>query len=193
MNWRKAAILILVALGLLLLTSFTLNALKPAWLKDLRASLPVHASRRYERRALSQIDEIIVHHTAGPINQTIDTIARYHVEPGNHICTEGCPGIAYHFMIDAGGTAYQVNDLEAVSFHASGHNTRSIGISMIGTFDELSPSSAQYATLIRLIRWLNKKLGRELSIHGHREFANKSCPGWAVDIDQIRADVYQTA
>lgn len=193
MNWRHVAIVGLVIIGLLLLTSFSRSALRPAWLKDLRPSLPVHPSRRYDRRQLSQIREIIVHHTAGPDTQTPEAIARYHVQPGNHICADGCPGIGYHFLIDSRGTAYQVNDLENVSYHVSGHNTTGIGISLIGTFDDAAPAQAQYQTLIRLIRWINRKLGRYLEIHGHREFSNKSCPGWMVDIDDIRADIHTTA
>ncbi len=101
MKWRELSIIVLVVIFLFLLTSFTV--LRPSWLKDLRHRLPVHTSRRYSRRQLAQIEEVIIHHSAGPVDQTPAEIAAYHASPGNHICADGCPGIAYHILIDQFG------------------------------------------------------------------------------------------
>lgn len=180
-----------VAIGLALLALIILltAAIRPrSWITDLRRRLPVHPDREYDRRRLEQIREVIIHHTAGPVSQTPEDIARYHSGP-NHICDQGCPGIAYHFMIDRAAKVYQVNDLETISFHVSGQNTVAVGICLIGNYDELEPTDQQLTAVVRLIRYLNRKLGKELSIAGHRDYANKSCPGLHVDVDAIRDKV----
>ena len=84
---------------------------------------------------------------------------------------------------------YQVNDLETISYHVSGQNTVSVGICLIGNYDELEPTPQQLKAVVKLIRHLNRKIGRRLDIAGHRDYANKSCPGWNVDVDAIRRKV----
>ncbi|MEZ4991895.1 MAG: peptidoglycan recognition family protein [Saprospiraceae bacterium] len=181
---RKVAIIIIVVALVIILMA----AAPKVWIMDLRSVLPVHPDRVYERRALSQIRQVIIHHTAGPVTQTPEDIARYHTG-ANHICSAGCPGIAYHYMIDREARVYQVNDLETISYHVSGQNTVSVGICLIGNYDELEPTPQQLAAVVKLIRMLKRKLGVKLEIAGHRDYANKSCPGWNVDVDQIRNKV----
>ncbi len=188
MKWRELSIIVLVVIFLFLLTSFTV--LSPSWLKDLRHRLPVHPTRRYSRRQLAQIEEVIIHHTLGPVDQTPAEIADYHASPGNHICADGCPGIAYHILIDQFGQAYQVNDLEAISYHVSGENTRTVGICLIGNYDNLLPSKEQYKTTGKVIKWINRRVGKNLAIGGHRDYSSKSCPGANVDVEFIRKTVY---
>ena len=147
------------------------------WLVDLRGQLPVHPDRKFSRRALSRIDTIVVHHTEGPVTQTAETIARYHSSPGNHICADGCPGISYHFLIDRSGIVYQVNDLETVSFHVSGANTRSVGISLIGNYNELVPTKTQLQRLKQTIRFVEQKVGKPLILSAHRDYKATDCPG----------------
>ena len=181
---RKWAIIaLIVALALVLM------AMRPiTWIKDLRKKIPHNPDEAYRRRKLNQIQQVIIHHTAGPVSQTPEDIARYHSGP-NHICDDGCPGIGYHYMIDRQANVYQVNDLETISYHVSGQNTTSVGICLIGNYDELEPSTQQLKAVARVIRYLNRKLGRKLAIAGHRDYASKSCPGWNVDINEITAKV----
>lgn len=159
-------------------------------IKNIVNKLPRHASRHYNTRSLSQIDTIIVHHTAGPATQTPADIARYHTQPGNHICDAGCPGIGYHYMIDRSGNAYQVNELKTISYHVTNANTRSVGVCLIGNYDNLSPTTAQLKTVESVIKEINRKVGKKLSIAGHRDFANKSCPGAHIDVNEISEKVY---
>lgn len=155
------------------------------WLVDLRGKLPVHPDRKFERRALSQIDTIVVHHTAGPTTQTPADIARYHSGPGNHICEEGCPGISYHFLLDRAGMVYQVNDLETVSFHVSGANTSSVGISLIGNYSEIQPTKTQLRRLKDTIRFVERQVGRKLNLTAHRDYKSTDCPGDNIILNQI--------
>ncbi|PHN06163.1 peptidoglycan recognition protein family protein [Flavilitoribacter nigricans] len=155
------------------------------WLIDLRTKLPVHPERKFSRRSLSQIDTIVVHHTAGPVTQTPADIARYHTGPGNHICAEGCPGISYHFLIDRAGLVYQVNDLEAVSFHVSGANTRSVGICLIGNYSQIEPTATQLRRLRQTIRLVERKAGRQLNLTAHRDYKATDCPGDNIVLHQV--------
>lgn len=185
MNVRRLAVILLF----IILFAVIVAASSPAGIRNITNQLPKHRDRKYQIRALNQIARVVIHHTAGPVSQTSEDIARYHVGP-NHICDEGCPGIAYHYMIDRNAAVYQVNHLETVSYHVSGYNTDSVGICLIGNYDQVEPTGAQINAVIRTIRSLNRKLGRNLEIAGHRDFANKSCPGDHVDVDAIRQKIY---
>lgn len=131
--------------------------------------LPVHPSFRYGTRDLSQVDQIIFHHTAG--SQGPKAIADYHVQ------TNGWPGIGYHFVIDAHGTIYQTNELSTLSYHCKGQNTRSIGIALIGNFELTEPSPQQYEAARQLVRDLRKQLPQIDSIAPHKQYRATACPG----------------
>ena len=185
--WRKIGLVGVVTLLLWMLTIAMRSA--PFWIRDLRSRLPRHPSRRYGKRTLDRIEQVIIHHSTGPITQTPLSIARYHVGP-NHISNEGIPGIAYHYIIDRQANVFQTQDLETISWHVSGQNTRSIGICFIGNYDELEPTDRQMLQLLKLIRYLNRRLGRPLEIAGHRDYANKSCPGDNMDVNWINAQIH---
>lgn len=185
MNVRRLVVILLF----IILFAVIVAASSPSGIKNITNQLPKHPGRKYQTRSLSQIVRVVIHHTAGPVTQTPEDIARYHTGP-NHICDEGCPGIAYHYMIDRNAAVYQVNSLETVSYHVSGQNTASVGICLIGNYDQIEPTEAQMNAVIRVIRSINRKLGRNLEIAGHRDFANKSCPGDHVDVDWIRQKIY---
>ncbi len=58
---------------------------------DIIDTLLKHESRRYRRRDLAAIDNIVIHHTASRATVSPQAIARFHVR------NKGWPGIAYHF------------------------------------------------------------------------------------------------
>lgn len=136
---------------------------------DLVNSLPRNPNERYATRSLSQIQQIVIHHSATNSGSAA-AYANYHVEH------RGWPGIGYHFVIDKDGTINQTNYLETVSYHVSGQNTRSIGICLTGNFDVQEPTASQINSLVRLIQHLSTQLGR-LPLKEHNDFAAKSCPG----------------
>lgn len=163
-------------------------------IRNITNRLPVHPSKRFNKRDLSDIDEIIIHHTATPSRTTkIKTIASYHVEPGNHICEEGCPGISYHFMINYKGEIYQVNDLETISYQCGGCNSTTVGVCLIGNFNTEIPSEKVLKSVARTIKHINKKVGRSLSISAHKDHKNTSCPGDNTNMGDILNLVYPLA
>jgi len=137
-----------------------------------------HASKQYAKRSVSAINKIIVHHS-GTTSGSAEAYARYHVQNLNW------PGIGYHFAIEKSGQIKQTNDLDTVSYHASGQNTGSVGIVMTGNFDIQKPTEAQEKSLAQLINHLRRTLGRNLPVHGHRDFSFKSCPGKNVDLKKF--------
>lgn len=183
MNWRTIAYIVALVALLLWLTSMA--GLRPWWLKDLREKLPVHGSLEYNRRSLEQITRVVIHHSGTSSDYTPEQIASYHVSAGNHICTTGCPGIAYHFLIANDGAGYQVNDLETVSYHVGDNNTASVGICLIGDYNILEPTTKQLSRVKQLIRYVEQKTGKKLEVVGHRDMRSTSCPGNNIDLAKL--------
>ena len=149
--------------------------------------LPKKPGAKYRSRDLSQVRQVVVHHTAGPDTQTPEQIAVYHTSP-NHICADGCPGIAYHFIITADSIVYQVNPLEAISYHVSGNNTSSIGVCFIGNYEVNEPTEAQINSFKWLMEHIYAELGRTVPIRKHSEFKATACPGQylAARLDELQ-------
>ena len=100
----------------------------------------------------------IVHHTAGTNNYTpaqsaaiVRGIEVYHVK-GN-----GWNDIGYNFLIDRYGTVYEGRGggitRNVIGAHSLGFNTGTVGISLIGNFDNATPPPAMQAALVRLLAW----------------------------------------
>ncbi len=139
---------------------------------DLVYDLPRHAERRYETRTLSQIQQIVIHHTGADPSIGIEAIA------GKHVHELGWPGIGYHFVIDAEGRIYQTNDLTTISFHARQANPTTVGIAFGGNFDEAVPTDAQLESGGRLCAYLLRELSLPIeNVRGHKAFVSTECPG----------------
>lgn len=93
---------------------------------------------------------------------------------------KGWNGIGYHYLIGLCGEVWQGRKIEIAGAHCTGHNQHSIGICYVGGLDKaLRPKDTrtplQTAALQQLIKELKFKYPN-VSVHGHREFANKACP-----------------
>ena len=143
--------------------------------------LPKHPSLRYERRSLSQISHVAVHHTAAPVALDPARIAETHIaaDPGRN--KEAWPGIGYHYFIHADGTIEQTNHLETICYHVYRHNNYTVGVVFAGSFmNGRIPTSAQLRAGAHLVAWLMQELHLPLArIWGHREFPENTtvCPG----------------
>lgn len=153
-----------------------------AQITDVTNSLPRHQTKRYKRRNPKGINTIVVHHSATSSGSP-QAFAKYHVE------SNGWPGIGYHYVIGKDGAVHLTNHETAISYHAAGVNTNSIGICLVGHFDQEKPTQAQISALVELCRDIKGRLGITRII-GHREVpAPKSCPGKNLDMDALRAEV----
>lgn len=176
------------------------TTVKPEFVvKDIINELPVHPERKWSTRTISKIEEVIVHQSA--MDATVEEIAKYHITPTsdrdgdgkverwerNHLSDKGAPAIAYHYAIDKDGTIYQCNELSSVTWHAKGHNTKAIGILVVGYFkgpDHESagePTALQQKGLVWLLNYIKKELPN-LKYIGHSEINEHkpACPGYTL-------------
>ena len=167
---KKHKKLLFFGLVLVLFVVFVAAAPKRVRIMDKTTQLMRSSTLKYAKRALSRINQIVVHHSAS-IGQRAEDYARYHVQ------SKGWPGIGYHFVIEVNGDIIQANPLTNVSYNVSGHNTRSIGICLSGDFTKQEPSSQQLKSLKNLIAHLRRQLPQQLEVFGHKDYGQTSCPG----------------
>lgn len=171
-------------LAVVVLTLFVAWLLRRLWRRnygivDMRGKLPMHPTRSFNRRSRGDIEQIVVHHSAGSESETVESVNNYHIGP-NHVCSTGCPGILYTLMVDRQGVLYLLHDLEVITFHVGGQNTKSLGICVLGNFEHEEPSAAQLQALQRGIEYVNRELKRKLPVTTHRTTCpscDTKCPG----------------
>ncbi len=141
-------------------------------IQDLVDALPKHATLKYNARPLSDIQTLVIHHSAVAPTVGPKRIAEYHVNSLNW------PGIGYHFLVGEDGIIYQGNRLETVSYHAAKVNPRGVGICFLGNFMTQVPPPAQLRAGAHLIAWLLQELKLDLEVvKGHQEYMQTACPG----------------
>ena len=159
-------------------------------IKDISNFLLKHPSKTYAFRDTSTIDSIIVHQTDTPDQ---GSFTPYHIA-NYHVNNNDWAGIGYHYLITDDGAIYQTNSDDLVSYHASGWNTRSIGVSITGdhtigadNYDIIDKK--KYNALVYLLAKLCNKYNLSVdNILGHHETGSpKSCPN--LNMDQLRSDV----
>lgn len=142
---------------------------------DLVDSLPKHAELKYSPRKRTQIERVVIHHSA-TVQKVISreaTIRHITAIARGHRAL-GWPGIGYHYVIGPGGLIYQTNRLETVSYHVGGHNTTSVGVCMLGDFTRSDPTENQLASARALVAWLG------WPVVPHKALNQTRCPGdWA--------------
>lgn len=130
---------------------------------------------------------IIVHHSLTKDSGTVSwgAIRKYHMG-------RGYIDIGYQFGIEL------VNDQIEIlagrmpdqwgAHTLGGYNTKSIGICLIGNFDEAPPPKEQMAKLVELTRYLMRAYGiSKVNVLGHREAdPSRTCPGKLFDMDAFR-------
>jgi len=136
---------------------------------------------------MRKINKIIIHCSATQEgrNITADTIDKWHKK-------RGWKGIGYHYVIGLNGMIEYGRMIDIPGAHVKGHNANSIGIVYIGGVESEKKNGKwiakdtrtpeQIATLLELLRLL-KKIHPEATIHGHNEFAAKSCPCFDVQAE----------
>jgi N-acetylmuramoyl-L-alanine amidase len=163
------------------------------------------AIRRDNPVIAKTLSTAIVHHTAGAEPATpaqsaaiVRGIYLYHVK-GN-----GWDDVGYNFLVDRFGQVFEGRyggiERNVVGAHSQGFNTGSVGISLIGNYEQRMPSAAARSAIIRLLSWRldvahidpvsntpfvsngNPKYRKGFplwlrNISGHRDTGYTSCPG----------------
>lgn len=175
---------------------------KTSRMVDIRITIPKHKTRKWTKRQQGTINRIVVH-TTDSNNQDPANTALYHVTPGpkNHLSTKGAPGLCYHDFIDKKGIIYHCNNYLDITWHSSGWNASSIGVTLAySTKNGGEPTAEQYKSLIShlVVLCLYLKIEPNM-VFGHREAPwmykilskgtkqyKKECPGMKIDLDKMR-------
>ncbi len=143
-----------------------------------------------------RIDLVVVHHTAGSNDYTpAQSAGRVRGYQAYHRNTLGWKDIGYNALIDKYGTIYEGRegglDRAVVGAHASGYNTGSFGVSVMGNYTNIDASSAAYESLANVIAWKARIHGFDplgttsrtyngglvRTVTGHRDVGSTACPG----------------
>ena len=130
---------------------------------------------------MRKINKIIVHCSATQEGKDFDAaeINRWHLK-------RGWNGIGYHYVVLLDGTIEYGRSIYKQGAHVKGENEGSIGICYIGGVKSERGSNGKWIakdtrtpeqkeSLLLLLKTL-KKMHTSATIHGHNEFAAKSCP-----------------
>ncbi len=147
-------------------------------------------------RSFSEVEHVIIHHSAGSntstnFTQVVRDIYLYHTQ------VNGWSDIGYNYLIDKEGTIYKGRDPDngeqdnVIGAHFCGKNSNTMGICLLGNFEEadIAPSERAIEALVKLTSWKLMKesldpftssihRGEELkTVAGHRNGCSTLCPG----------------
>ncbi|RBP63982.1 uncharacterized protein with LGFP repeats [Brevibacterium sanguinis] len=162
---------------------------------------------RCEPDSTSGAKGVFLHHTAGSNSYSrsqapaiIRGYLSYHTE------SRGWCDLGYNFLVDKYGVIYEGRagsiDRAITGAHASGFNSSTIGISVLGTYGSTAPSEAAQSSVKRVIAWKANQYGfsptgtmtltsgggstsrypegRSVTlktVSGHRDTSYTECPG----------------
>jgi hypothetical protein len=141
--------------------------------EDLRGTLPVHATRRYDPIDSRGFDYICIHHSATEKTRTWANIAGYHVN------NNGWAGIAYHGGVRRGKFAL-FDNVDTERAHVYGMNHEAFGICVTGNYDTTVVDEMDLDVLKRAIGVLDAVYAHEKAIKSHQELrvgGFTECPG----------------
>lgn len=161
---------------------------------------------RWPQRYSPSVNRLVIHHTASAVTgdkrsglEKMRMLYQYHAK------SRGWGDIGYHYIVDEDGKIYEGRDggKYVVGGHAYCANVGTVGIALMGHFDEEEPMQKQ----MRSLQWLLKELASDYRIDlkkntsfrgkmlpaivGHKDVVATSCPGFAVSevLHQIRRNV----
>ncbi len=160
---------------------------------------------------------IMIHHSATPDGRTFDwqAIRRYQMSwridgvsvskdefERRRAAGEGklfeppWRDIAYHFGNEKINDCYEIlvgRNLDEEGAHCVGMNQKAIGFCFTGNFDLAPPPADQWAAGILFVRGLLRIADIPIrNVVGHRDYAQKTCPGKFFNMDQFRKDLWES-
>lgn len=116
----------------------------------------------------SKTDEIVWHHSGG--GGTVESIHNMHIRDKKWV------GIGYNLVIYKDGTVHEGRPLNAIGAHATGHNSRGIGVCCIGNFENETMPAAQLRAAKEVQAYLKGKYPKAAT-KKHRDVNATTCPG----------------
>ena len=131
---------------------------------------------------------VVIHHTAGAActTQALCSTQMRNIQ-NFHMNTNGWADIGYNFLVGGDGLVYEGRGWGRQGAHSPGYNSRSVGVSFIGTFSTALPVLAARNNAQALIR-CGVSLGHVSSTYwliGHRQDIATDCPGTSL-FNEIR-------
>ena len=118
------------------------------------------------------IRKIVVHHSASHAVSK-EQIEEWHIE-------RGFSEIGYHYVIQAGGLVRLGRKLDRIGAHCKGHNSDSVGVCVVGSFEDGAPvPGSQWVALVSIVSDLMVQFGLSVKdVYGHKELGQTLCPGF---------------
>ncbi|XP_036334551.1 peptidoglycan-recognition protein SC2 [Rhagoletis pomonella] len=122
----------------------------------------------------------VIHHTAGNYCSTqsacfkeLRSMQNYHMD------TLDWADIGYNFLIGGDGQVYEGRGWNTVGAHATNWNSKSIGISFMGNYNNVQPTAAQISAAKNLLADAVSRgqLKAGYILYGHRQVGTTECPG----------------
>ncbi len=136
---------------------------------DITAQLPRRPAE-FVKRALSDIQYLVINHTAVRPEVGADRVAQQHARKW--------PGIVAQYFITGDGQIQQTNPLDEVVERQQAWVFNGVSIYLAGNFDEKAPSPEQLAALAQLCAWLMRRFDLpETAVKGISEFIVTRSPG----------------
>lgn len=161
---------------------------------------------RWAQQQMREVKMLVVHHTAmSVVSDGRPSVERMRALYQYHAQNRGWGDIGYHYIIDEKGVIYEgrAGGPHVVGGHAYCNNVGTLGIALMGNFEESAPPQEQVAALQWLLKTLADRehvdLNRSTSFHGetypaivgHRDVLSTTCPGFYLYgvLSQIREHV----
>jgi N-acetylmuramoyl-L-alanine amidase len=123
---------------------------------------------------LADIYNTVVIHHSYPVRRDTGTMSELQ---NMHMDFRRWADIGYHFGIGGDGTLYEGRTINARGAHVAGYNTGTIGLVLLGDFEQEEPSVTQLATASAFITYLRTTYALT-HLAGHFEFNPETvCPG----------------
>lgn len=142
--------------------------------------------------AIVPVTHMVVHHSAG-INNSDNWGAVVLAIWNSHVNTNGWCDIGYNWLIDPNGVVYEGrgggNNVRGA--HYCGHNSGTMGICLLGNFENVEPTSEALTSLTELLTWKScdsdldptgtsyhvSSAKTQPTILGHQNGCSTLCPG----------------
>jgi len=140
--------------------------------------------------SVTAVSHLIVHHSAGT-NEAQDWAAVVRAIWDLHVNGNGWSDIGYNYLIDPDGVVYEGRGNDILGAHFCGANSNTMGVCLLGNFQEQEPTEAALAALAALLTWKSADRGLDplaAALHpasgltlphlsGHRDGCGTACPG----------------
>ena len=126
---------------------------------------------------INKANKVVIHHSASGVKTTTKQISKWHKDRSFYYNEAFDNWVGYHYIIHASGRIEQTKLLRDEGCHCIGQNTQSVGVCLIGNFENTYPTDSQASSLMSLIDYLNRIYGKKLPVWGHCKYSATLCPG----------------